>query len=86
MPGKDIEQLSEILSLILDELRTTRKIANLEAESAERVWPTLAEIEGVYIRHVLRHMRGNKQAASRILDVDRKTIDRMITRHKIELG
>jgi DNA-binding NtrC family response regulator len=32
----------------------------------------------------LEHTGGNKQAASRVLGVDRKTLDRMIKRHKIE--
>lgn len=84
MPNKDNEQLNEILSLILEQLRTSRKIANLEAAPA-KAWPTLGEIEGAYAGHVLRHTRGNKQAASRILGVDRKTLDRMIKRHEVEL-
>jgi len=32
---------------------------------------------------VLGKTGGNKQAASRVLGVDRKTLDRMIDRHKI---
>jgi len=46
-------------------------------------WVSLAQIEGHYVARVLEHTRGNKQAASRILDVDRKTLDRMIKRHNI---
>lgn len=46
-------------------------------------WPELAEIEGRYVGRVLRHTRGNKQAAARTLGVDRKTLDRMIKRHNI---
>ena len=84
MPGKDIEQLSEILSLILDQLKTTRALATLET-SPKKAWPTLTEIEGTYVGHVLRHTKGNKQQAARILDVDRKTLDRMIKRHEIKL-
>ena len=84
MPGKDIEQLSEILSLILDQLKTTRALATIETAS-NKAWPTLPEIKGTYVGHVLRHTRGNKQQAARILDVDRKTLDHMIKRHKIEL-
>jgi len=34
---------------------------------------------------VLQHTRGNKQAAARVLGVDRKTLDRMIKRHRIEV-
>ena len=46
-------------------------------------WVTLAEIEGRYVTRVLEHTGGNKQAAARILAVDRKTLDRMIKRHNI---
>jgi len=46
-------------------------------------WSSLAELEGRYVWEVLTHTRGNKQAAARILEVDRKTLDRMIKRHNI---
>src|SRR5882672_2716839 len=48
-------------------------------------WPSLAEVEGRHVARVLAHTRGNKQAASRVLGVDRKTLDRMIKRHNISL-
>lgn len=47
-------------------------------------WPQLSEIEGRYVARVLEYTGGNKQAASRVLGVDRKTLDRMIKRHNIE--
>ena len=47
-------------------------------------WVTLSEIEGRYVARVLEHTRGNKQAAARVLAVDRKTLDRMIKRHNID--
>jgi len=47
---------------------------------------SLAEAEGRYVARVLQYTGGNKQAAARLLDVDRKTIDRMIERHKIDLS
>ncbi len=47
-------------------------------------WVPLSEIEGRYVARVLEHTRGNKQAAARVLEVDRKTLDRMIKRHHIE--
>lgn len=47
-------------------------------------WVPLSEIEGRYVAKVLGHTRGNKQAAARVLRVDRKTLDRMIKRHNIE--
>lgn len=46
-------------------------------------WVTLSEIEGRYVAQVLQHTGGNKQAAARVLCVDRKTLDRMIKRHHI---
>jgi len=47
-------------------------------------WVPLSEIEGRYVARVLEHTRGNKQAAARVLGVDRKTLDRMIKRHHVE--
>ncbi len=47
-------------------------------------WPTLAQIEADYVKKVLGHTKGNKQAAARVLHVDRKTIERMIKRNDIK--
>jgi two-component system response regulator AtoC len=47
-------------------------------------WVTLSVIEGRYVAQVLEHTCGNKQAAARVLAVDRKTLDRMIKRHHID--
>jgi DNA-binding NtrC family response regulator len=46
-------------------------------------WPLLSKVEGRYVARVLIHTSGNKQAAARVLGVDRKTLDRMIKRHQI---
>jgi len=46
-------------------------------------WPTLATVEGRYVARVLAHTNGNKQAAARLLDVDPKTLQRMIKRHNL---
>ncbi|HEX2271740.1 MAG TPA: sigma-54 dependent transcriptional regulator [Pyrinomonadaceae bacterium] len=46
-------------------------------------WPQLASIEATYVAEVLTHTNWNKQATSRILNVDRKTLNRMIKRHQI---
>ncbi len=48
-------------------------------------WSSLATIEGRYVEKMLAHTGGNKQAAARLLDVDRKTLDRMIKRHNISV-
>jgi len=64
---------------------------NLAVEPSEAVtsapeeWPALSQIEGRYVARVLAHTKGNKQAASRVLGVDRKTLGRMIKRHTIEV-
>src|SRR5215203_2991327 len=47
-------------------------------------WVTLSVIEGRYVARVLEHTCGNKQAAARLLAIDRKTLDRMIKRHHID--
>ena len=43
-------------------------------------WLPLADIERKYVEQVLAHTRGNKQAASRILNIDRKTLARIVAR------
>lgn len=55
------------------------------ARSDKEEWVTLDEAEKRYVSRVLVYTKGNRQAAARLLDVDRKTIDRMIKRHKINL-
>ena len=60
---------------------------NTSAETAGQVdddLVTLSVVEGRHVARVLEHTRGNKQAAARILSVDRKTLDRMIKRHNID--
>jgi len=46
-------------------------------------WPSLTTLEGRYVTRVLARTKGNKQVAARLLEVDRKTLDRMIQRHQI---
>lgn len=59
----------------------------LEASPTDAVedWPSLATTEKRYVAKVLAHTGGNKQVASRMLEIDRKTLDRMIKRHRISL-
>ena len=45
-------------------------------------WLPLAEVEARYVACVLEHTRGNKQAAARLLQVDRKTVERILKRHQ----
>jgi two-component system, NtrC family, response regulator AtoC len=48
-------------------------------------WVSLGRLEGEYVALVLEHTGGNKMAATRILEVDRKTLDRMVAKHKIKI-
>ena len=57
---------------------------NISPDAAGDDLVTLSIIEGRHVARVLEHTRGNKQAAARILAVDRKTLDRMIKRHNID--
>lgn len=43
-------------------------------------WPSLSEVEESYVSRVIAHTNGNKQAAARILNIDRKTIGRILDR------
>lgn len=52
------------------------------SDAAEECSP-LATIIASHITKVLSHTKGNKQAAARLLNVDRKTLDRMIKRHNV---
>lgn len=81
-----LAKLNKTLALILDELRGQNRAADFASMSSQvdEDWPSLADLEGRYVLHVLHHTKGNKQAAARLLAVDRKTLDRMIKRHHIE--
>ncbi|HEX8708240.1 MAG TPA: sigma-54 dependent transcriptional regulator [Pyrinomonadaceae bacterium] len=47
---------------------------------------TLSELEGRHVSRVLAHTGGNKQAAARLLGIDRTTLLRMLKRHKLEMN
>ncbi len=68
-------------------LNSSQSVAATNGSSTEvsrEEWVPLSTIEGRYVAQVLEHTRGNKQAAARVLEVDRKTLDRMIKRHHID--
>ncbi len=48
--------------------------------ATDGILPTLAEVEEKYVAQVLSHTGGNKQAAARILNIDRKTLTRVMGR------
>lgn len=66
-----------------DQAESSSAVTVVATDSSETLL-SLADIEGRHVSRVLGHTRGNKQAAARILGVDRKTLDRMIKRHNIE--
>jgi len=78
---KDLPQRVRNYSMAPGE--ATKSEASPAPEAAIEDWVTLSEIEGRYVARVLEHTGGNKQAAARVLAVDRKTLDRMIKRHNI---
>jgi two-component system, NtrC family, response regulator AtoC len=45
--------------------------------------PTLEEVKQRYIRHVITSTRGNLSRAAAILDIDRRSLYRMLSRYKI---
>jgi two-component system, NtrC family, response regulator AtoC len=55
-------------------------------QGADRTWVPLSEIERRYLVRVLYHTRGNKKRAAEILEVDRKTLSRMVERHVINVA
>ena len=46
--------------------------------------PSLEEVKKRYVLHVLRHSGGNVSATARILNVDRRSLYRMLARYRIE--
>lgn len=81
---KDLFNVLSAQSIALPSLLDHQEEAISPNEPANDDWVTLSEIEGRYVARVLVHTRGNKQAAARVLSVDRKTLDRMIKRHHID--
>jgi DNA-binding NtrC family response regulator len=64
------------------------KSASVEQSSVLSVkeWVSLSVLEGEYVARVLEHTRGNKMAATRLLEIDRKTLDRMLLKHNISIS
>ncbi len=46
--------------------------------------PTLEEVKKRYILHVLKHNQGNVSRSARVLNIDRRSLYRMLARFKIE--
>ena len=63
------------------------RIASLAPENAQFVFPdtpSLEEVKKRYVLHVLQLTGGNVSATARILNVDRRSLYRMLARYKIE--
>ncbi|HEX7773703.1 MAG TPA: sigma-54-dependent Fis family transcriptional regulator, partial [Pyrinomonadaceae bacterium] len=83
---RDLFQHLSAFSIMLPQCVNDYSVQQPESTngSVEDDWVTLSVIEGRYVARVLEHTGGNKQAAARVLAVDRKTLDRMIKRHHID--
>ncbi|HEX8686749.1 MAG TPA: helix-turn-helix domain-containing protein, partial [Pyrinomonadaceae bacterium] len=70
-----------------DEARTHEVPARDDVHAAaDEPLVSLSELEGRHIARALRHTGGNKQAAARLLGIDRTTLQRMIKRHGLDAG
>lgn len=58
---------------------------NLSADQTNEQWVNLETIKAQYIKKVLIYTKGNKQAAIKILEIDRKTLAGIIKRNEIDL-
>ena len=67
-----------------DEAITPPNAADSSASPLKRKWLTLAAMEEKFVAEVLLSTGGNKQAAARILDIDRKTLTRIVNRSESE--
>jgi len=57
---------------------------SLDSETANEVLLPLSEIERRHILRVLTRTGGNKQAAARVLGIDRTTLQRKLERYDLE--
>jgi transcriptional regulator of acetoin/glycerol metabolism len=67
--------------------RETSAVASRTARNGQFLFPdtpSLEEVKKRYVLHVLEHTQGNVSAAARILNVDRRSLYRMLARYKIE--
>ena len=83
--NEDLFHALMAMSIVLPPMRKSplTNAEQVDDQAMSDEWVTLSEIEGRYVARVLNHTGGNKQAAARVLSVDRKTLDRMIKRHQI---
>jgi DNA-binding NtrC family response regulator len=75
---QDLPQRVRLYETDTDE--SAAPVSRTESVAEPQEWVSLAEVEGRYVTRVLEHTRGNKQAAARVLGVDRKTVERILRR------
>ena len=75
-------QLREVAAAV--EAEEEEKAASAAGETSEESLLSLSELECRHIKRVIERTHGNKQAAARILGIDRSTLQRMIKRHGLE--
>src|SRR6267142_2617613 len=75
-----VKDLPERVRDVRQEATAIESTEEKVSETNPQEWPSLAEVEGRYVARVLEHTRGNKQAAARLLGVDRKTVERIVRR------
>ena len=76
LPARITKSVRENIS----ENSETNLINNTDILTKKKDWFTLEDFQLLYVGQVLEHTKGNKQAAARILDIDRKTLSRMVNR------
>ena len=69
---------------IRDHCESITKPTNVDIGGAHvQDWPSLENVEADYVARALIHANWNKQATARLLNIDRKTLERMIKRYNI---
>ena len=63
---------------------TSRPEASQDGQFKLADTPSLEEVKKRYVLHVLERTRGNVSATARVLNVDRRSLYRMLARYKIE--
>jgi DNA-binding protein Fis len=49
-------------------------------------WVTLDALRLDYLHRVIDHTRGNKTRAAKVLGIDRRTVNRILARHRTQGG